>query len=109
MLALKAIGSKPTLKIVLQCGQSICAPLYSLISGSPMLQVARSTRLRVLSHLGHLPWLNISVVHGMRSEWPNDPKLSDCGARRGSCGVRRSESIRARVKGGSDERRPDKK
>jgi hypothetical protein len=26
---------------------------------------------------------------------PNDPKLSDCGARRGSCGVERREDIRA--------------
>ena len=37
---------------------------------------------------------------------PNDPKLSDCGARRGSCVVRRSEGIRAREKGGSDETGP---
>ena len=29
---------------------------------------------------------------------PNDLKLSDCGARRGSCVVRRSEGIRAREK-----------
>ena len=31
-----------------------------------------------------------------RAVTPNDPKLSDCGARRGSCVVRRSEDIRAR-------------
>ena len=34
---------------------------------------------------------------------PNDPKLSDGGAWRGSCVVKRSEGIRAREKGGSDE------
>ena len=45
-----------------------------------------------------------SVANG-----PNDLKLSDCGARRGSCVVRRSEDIRASVKGGSDETLPDKK
>ena len=33
---------------------------------------------------------------------PNDPKLSDCGARRGSCVVRRSEGIRASENGGSE-------
>ena len=37
---------------------------------------------------------------------PNDPKLSDGGAWRGSCVVERSEGIRARVKGGSDETGP---
>ena len=36
-------------------------------------------------------------------ETPNDPKLSDGGAWRGSCVVERSEGIRAREKGGSDE------
>ena len=37
---------------------------------------------------------------------PNDPKLSDGGAWRGSCVVERSGGIRARVKGGSDETGP---
>ena len=37
---------------------------------------------------------------------PNDPKLSDGGAWRGSCVVERSEGIRAREKGGSDETGP---
>ena len=46
---------------------------------------------------------------GKRVATPNDLKLSDCGARRGSCVVRRSEDIRASVKGGSDETRPDNK
>ena len=45
----------------------------------------------------------------MRAYAPNDLKLSDCGARRGSCVVRRSEDIRASVKGGSDETHPDNK
>ena len=36
----------------------------------------------------------------------NDPKLSDGGAWRGSCVVERSEGIRAREKGGSDETGP---
>ena len=39
-------------------------------------------------------------------EGPNDPKLSDGGAWRGSCVVERSEGIRAREKGGSDETGP---
>ena len=33
---------------------------------------------------------------------PNDPKLSDGGAWRGSCVVERSEGIRTRKKGGSE-------
>ena len=37
---------------------------------------------------------------------PNDPKLSDGGAWRGSCVVERSEGIRVREKGGSDETGP---
>ncbi len=37
---------------------------------------------------------------------PNDPKLSDGGAWRGSCVVERSEGIRDREKGGSDETGP---
>ena len=49
------------------------------------------------------------IARGRCAKSPNDPKLSDCGARRGSCVVRRRESIRATEKGGSDERRPDKK
>ena len=39
----------------------------------------------------------------------NNLKLSACGARRGSCVVRRCKDIRASVKGGSDENRSDKK
>jgi hypothetical protein len=42
-------------------------------------------------------------------KWPNDPKLSDGGAWRGSCVVERREGIRTTKEGGSDERRPDKK
>jgi len=51
--------------------------------------------------------INDSGENGAKS--PNDPKLSDCGARRGSCVVERREGIRAREKGGSDDTRPDKK
>ena len=52
---------------------------------------------------------NVSAIlafHETRAEWPNDPKLSDGGAWRGSCVVERSEGIRAREKGGSDETDP---
>ena len=52
-------------------------------------------------------WLHATIAKTVAT--PNDPKLSDCGARRGSCVVRRSEDIRASAKGGSDETRPDKK
>ena len=45
---------------------------------------------------------NISV-HTGREQTPNDPKLSDRGAWRGSCVMERSEGIRPREKGGSDE------
>ena len=34
---------------------------------------------------------------------PNDPKLSDGGARRGSCVVERRKSIQTTEKGGSEE------
>ena len=40
---------------------------------------------------------------------PNDPKLSDGGAWRGSCVVERGKGIRAREKGGSDETGPSQK
>ena len=42
-----------------------------------------------------LQGLNVEISeHQMRKEGPNDPKLSDCGARRGSCVVGRRESDR---------------
>jgi len=50
----------------------------------------------------------VQISHSV-ANGPNDLKLSDCGARRGSCVVRRRESIRATEKGGSDERLSDKK
>ena len=39
-------------------------------------------------------------------ESPNDPKLSDCGARRGSCVVERRGSIQTTAKGGSEKTGP---
>ena len=41
-----------------------------------------------------------------RVKGPNDPKLSDGGAWRGSCVVERRTDIRATAKGGSDETGP---
>ena len=41
------------------------------------------------------------LIHNERVATPNDPKLSDGGAWRGSCVVERSEGIRATEKGGS--------
>ena len=53
--------------------------------------------------------LEFQFWHSGKTQWgkaSNDLKLSDCGARRGSCVVRRSEDIRASVKGGSEETGP---
>ena len=46
------------------------------------------------------------TLNTTRVATPNDPKLSDGGAWRGSCVVERSEGIRAKDKGGSDETGP---
>ena len=40
---------------------------------------------------------------------PNDPKLSDCGARRGSCVVERRRSIQTTAKGGAEKTGPSQK
>ena len=49
-----------------------------------------------------LMMLLLVFIYGTREETPNDPKLSDGGAWRGSCVVERSEGIRTTTKGGSE-------
>jgi len=81
-------------------GDSRVEPFWHLVVYS-LIGVAGALTASVLY------WFAIPIISGAKTA--NDLKLSDCGARRGSCVVRRCEDIRASVKGGSDETRPDKK
>ena len=65
------------------------------------------SELALLVSIVLLLWIQVlRVFKGRAADAPNDPKLSDGGARRGSCVVERRESIRAREKGGSEETGP---
>ena len=68
-------------------------------------EARKATRKQKAGGIAH-KWVFVCLNWKRREETPNDPTLSDGGAWRGSCEVGRSEGIRAREKGGSDETGP---